>query len=943
MELTLTQPSPGNMLEPDSMKPLILLHVLLLTAVAGPVEFGRSELERAFSARGLKPAAIDITLTPGVPESYSITPTRISGGDERGLMYGLLEAAGQVRATGRVAYAKAAPANNIRGIRYFIHNRDLEEDWYYSREYWTSYFAMLARNRFNRFNLVFAHSTAYLAPPYPFWFDVPRFPEVKAHGTTAAEQHRNLAMLRFISDTAAAHGVDFTVGIWQQIARSHQISSVDGLTHANLGPYCYAALKKLLAECPNIRTVQMRINPESGISKEDQLAFYRDYVFRAIREAGRTFDLRAWAIASTMAKVAREMGLPLRVSAKYWAEHMGRPYQPAETYRLYSYQDFLEKPRDYPFFWEVWGLGSHRLLVWGDPAYVRRAVSTFGMSGTSGFEIDPPLAQKGFGNRPGKYGIFTESQRERVFWQHEFERYWYFYSVWGRLGYDPSTPDAALQHEFRARFGSAAGSVAGAYKASAEILTEIVAASMPDPNMFYWPEINSGGLIDAYVEAPPSDFRFIANVREAVRDRLGGSASAKQTPLETAARLDAMADRTEDAVRRANASAGTSKEWSSSEPDFQVLALLARYHARKQTAAWHLAWFDETGDPAALADAKSELTRGLAIWERLVKLTDGLYPSGMAFATADVGHWKDKLPYVRHDLELVREREEIVERFGRFEMAFDFGGPVKKADGASFRNDPFILGHTVAPRFRPVDPDTVYDEKRGYGWAAPGVRSATSIQYTPFQEIRGAVSNPRNLPRDVLFRDFISGSGSQAFKVRLPPGDYSVVFLNPDRTTRTENLRAADGTLSIVFPNKEWSTCGLVIQRAGWVAPPFVSRAIPARLPRPRIIHTPPAVVEAGKPVTLQVRVDPPASVSRIRLHYRTVNHSAAFTTVDAHGGEASFTIPASVVSPAWDLMYYFEIMAADGTGWFYPDPLVTTPYYVVETDVTRHSSLKAR
>jgi hypothetical protein len=28
--------------------------------------------------------------------------------------------------------------------------------------------------------------------------------------------------------------------------------------------------------------------------------------------------------------------------------------------------------------------------------------------------------------------------------------------------------------------------------------------------------------------------------------------------------------------------------------------------------------------------------------------------------------------------------------------------------------------------------------------------------------------------------------------------------------------------------------------------------------------------------------------------------------------------------------MYYFEVLAADGSGWFHPDPALAVPYYVV-------------
>jgi len=40
---------------------------------------------------------------------------------------------------------------------------------------------------------------------------------------------------------------------------------VDGIALENVGPYSYAALKKILALCPAIHSVQLRTNIESGI------------------------------------------------------------------------------------------------------------------------------------------------------------------------------------------------------------------------------------------------------------------------------------------------------------------------------------------------------------------------------------------------------------------------------------------------------------------------------------------------------------------------------------------------------------------------------------------------------------------------------------------------------------------------------------------------------
>src|SRR4029450_4824889 len=120
------------------------------TSLAGPVDFGKAELRHALSTRHLSPDTVAIELRHGAPETWSVSTRGVVGGDERGLMYGLLEAADQIRRSGRLSPASGRPATPLRGIRGFLHNQELEERWYFSRDYWDEYFAMLARNRFNR-------------------------------------------------------------------------------------------------------------------------------------------------------------------------------------------------------------------------------------------------------------------------------------------------------------------------------------------------------------------------------------------------------------------------------------------------------------------------------------------------------------------------------------------------------------------------------------------------------------------------------------------------------------------------------------------------------------------------------------------------------------------------------------------------------------------------
>src|SRR5579883_374506 len=98
---------------------LLTLAFLLAAALpAGPVDFGLNEYKSALAARNLKwKIAYEVTSDP--PESYRIEPYKyggahVTGGDLRGLMYGLLEAAEQIRTTGRLKQVHANPTTMSR-------------------------------------------------------------------------------------------------------------------------------------------------------------------------------------------------------------------------------------------------------------------------------------------------------------------------------------------------------------------------------------------------------------------------------------------------------------------------------------------------------------------------------------------------------------------------------------------------------------------------------------------------------------------------------------------------------------------------------------------------------------------------------------------------------------------------------------------------------------
>jgi hypothetical protein len=167
---------------------LILLSTLAALAAAGPVEFAQAELDSAMAGRNLK-WKNQVELNLDAPDTFRIEPysiggAHITGGDLRGLMYGLLEAADQIRATGHFTKTSGNPAASLRGVRIVL-NVDLEAA---PEAFWNSHFRMLARNRFNRVHMVFQRIEA----PY-------RLPKLLSHA-------------------AAEYGIDFTLGVEGEIS-----------------------------------------------------------------------------------------------------------------------------------------------------------------------------------------------------------------------------------------------------------------------------------------------------------------------------------------------------------------------------------------------------------------------------------------------------------------------------------------------------------------------------------------------------------------------------------------------------------------------------------------------------------------------------------------------------------------------------------------------------
>jgi len=703
-------------------------------ASSAPVQWAARELEQTLAEGGVtvhrhqrvaQAGASDLCVVasgprPGItlpdgPECLVLAPSKEAGralvlacgSDARGAVYALLELADRVRhGADPIAALEAAkpaaerPANTIRSVQRLFCSDVEDKPWFNDREMWPPYLSMLAAQRFNRFNLSLGIgydflrevTDAYFLFAYPFLLDVPGY-HVRAANLPEAERDNNLAMLKFISEQAAARGLHFQLGIWmhgyQWINSPHPNYTIEGLTAETHGPYCRDALAALLKACPAIQGVTFRIHGESGVA-EGSYDFWKT-VFDGVKLSGRKveIDMHAKGIDQGMIDVALATGMPVKVSPKFWAEHMGLPYHQADireqempkgrpgtglmalsagerSFLRYGYGDLLREDRKYGVLHRIWP-GTQRLLLWGDPQTAAAYSRSFSFCGSEGVEVMEPLSfkgRRGSGLAGNRCGYADPALAPRWDWQ----KYEYSLRVWGRHLYNPDAdPDVY-------RRALPAPAAERALASASRILPLITTAHLPSAaNNTYWPEIYTNQpMVDAkqnnpysdtpapktFQNASPLDPQLFSRGTEFVDGLLKGEASGKYSPVEVAQWLEDLAAAAQNNLSQTASLRGVESKRLLADVDIQIG--LGRFFAAKLRSGVLYAIHERTGDRAALEQALAGYRQARSIWARIVSRTGNLYVSDVTVGEHPWlrGHWADRLPAIDDDIAQMAARLE---------------------------------------------------------------------------------------------------------------------------------------------------------------------------------------------------------------------------------------------------------------------------------------------
>ena len=661
-----------------------------------PIDYGRCAVDQALAdvhaTRAIIILSADDPLASRVmanlnplldmrPESYVVVAdmgtTLVIGRDAVGAMYGALEVAEGLRLRGPdsvppIANLRGAPTVSIRAANLFLTMQDIGEPfwWFLDESFWRQYLDLLAHSRLNILDIhaMYDQQTTQFPNALLYLATSASFPDV---GVPSADRERNLKMLNRVIALARARGVG--VGLMTyQASSSLDGTSPEVLSEAALQTYTREAAADLGTRARDLSLFGFRIG-ETGRAA----IWYVDTFVAGAKQAGVKASLytRTWlSNKNDILALASAIGPNMLLETKYNAEHLGPPYPIAGgvfsdfgPYASYSYQTYLNPPDPWGLVFQIRAAGTHRIFRQASYVRTRRAVLSLALSpAVRGFSLEPPHAYS-----PQRAYYYAKSTDQLSPWT--FARDDLMYLMWGRLAYDPGTPEQT----FRALAAREAGTdvLWQSVQAASDIVPWIVTAHScgPDSREFA-PEMEIAGDVGQWAKladgphsvpscdissltghsSSPLDSFAVASSAETAADLIAGQATSRVTALDVAAHvLDDSAQSAQAARALDIASPATGVLARDLVRECVALADLGQYFGHKLRGATALAVYAKTGRAAWLAAARSEIGTAYDAWRKLAVDTAYIrsFPERLRMAPLgyDPFHWSLEIPALDAD------------------------------------------------------------------------------------------------------------------------------------------------------------------------------------------------------------------------------------------------------------------------------------------------------
>jgi hypothetical protein len=644
-------------------------------------------------------------------EGFSVTVKgkniAIAGGDARGLIYGALAVGEQMRngiPIARLRDFSDKPALAFRGIKFntpwdtYRPSSALDQHYATARDlkFWEAFLDMMAENRFNALSLWTMHPFTYMIVPK-------NFPE--ASKWTPAQFAEWQHLYREIFRMAKERGLDTYVVFWS-IFVSEEFSKAHNVAKENFYPHYYVpgdtsditkrylreSVTQMLEEYPDLDGIG--VSHGEGMAGMTPLA--RQQFVDEVYIAGALKAKRAQPVKlihrvpfssglssgpgvsadveqvtrTAMEKLGNKFSGPIWVEMKFnWSHGYSTPKLVKVHGGALGDTYFKPKPSNYKIVWQMRN-EDFFALRWGVPDFIRQHIA---LNGTQDYVGGYFVGSETY---IPALDYFTAT-RDPVAWTWAFQRQWLFYKLWGRLLYDPATPDSIFQDEFTRRYGVKARDLLQAYALASS--TQLRLASLFDSRWDF--TLYGEGMlalqgehtnyigVDALIKQPTMDPDYVS-VGDYVKS-LGDGTSFGAGRITPPMLIDMLERDNRQALRLV---AGIDTTGNASlmyeVADVKTWANLGLHLAEKLRGAVALQMFRGSGDDQQRQAAIDHLQKALACWDEVIRITRPIYQdmklthyNGNSFdANPDnLFHWARIRPEVAADIEVARKsRSEAV-------------------------------------------------------------------------------------------------------------------------------------------------------------------------------------------------------------------------------------------------------------------------------------------
>ncbi len=664
--------------------------------VATPIDYG---LVKVAAAAGIPPAQLPVQVVsndPALgPDGFALaregSRLLVSGGNERGAMYGLLEVAEQVRRGTPFAQVQPAAARARFGLRTIKFNLpyapyrtspaiEQHQDVCRDLKFWEAFLDMMAANRFNTLTLWSLHPFHYFVVPKSF-------PEAQTFSSTEMAGWRTLWTRLFA--LAKERGIETYLINWNtfvspEFARARNLGEYhstwahtgDGTKEKIVEAYTRECVQQTIDEYPDLTGLGITLGERMGGQTPDERRQWLDDAFFAGIAAARRpvkFIYRAPLSASTRSggstseendrrtraqieglRGNANIALPVFTEFKFnWSHGHSSPHLFIVHGGKLSDAYWNPPPTHHQVVWTVRNEDFY-VLRWGAPDFIREFIANNGAPHVAGVLVGSECYI------PAKDYITSEGRHKT--WTWAFERQWLWYALWGRLLYDPQTPDRTFEALLADRFGTEqAPDLLKAWTLASRAQLRFAAfhqgrfdGSLYTEGFSDW---SNGGPfrffdIENIIEHPVLDTKYI-NIAGFVA--AGGVAPpGKVSPLQLAGELErdmAEAQRLATAVRRREQVAPALE---AELADIDAWCAHGRYFAAKLRGGVALATFRKNGEPARQTEAIAHLEKAVGHWRELSAATMRFNKPRLPHNAGEVFSWSRFLPAVERDIEIAR-------------------------------------------------------------------------------------------------------------------------------------------------------------------------------------------------------------------------------------------------------------------------------------------------